>query len=199
MGGFGSGRPAYYGSVEDRLQLDIRRFRREGWIRGPGGTMTWRRDGEAFASLGYTVEPGAVRLRYNSHDDDGNPLAVNIRIPVTTRPCRYGGQRHYWACPHCGRRCEVIVSGWGGRGWGCRKCLRLRYRSQALAPHDRMLARGQKILGRLKALEPSDPASAIKPKWMRWRTFNRQVGLADDLIGAADMAFMGRFLGRAYK
>ena len=51
MGGWGSGRPGQHGVLERRLRLDVRVFRRRGWLVLSGrGLMRWSDDGEETAS-----------------------------------------------------------------------------------------------------------------------------------------------------
>lgn len=85
--------------------------------------------------------------------------------------------------------------GWGGRGWGCRVCLQLRYQSQRQLTMYRTLHRARSILARLGAIDPNDPRSATKPKWMRWATFNRQVSHATRLM-TTGFSMMGSRIAR---
>ena len=58
------------------------------------------------------------------------PSAVTvagIRAEVVSVALTYG-PRYYFRCPYCGRRCEALYL--VGRDMGCRRCLRLGYRSQ---------------------------------------------------------------------
>ena len=80
--------------------------------------------------------------------------------------------------------------------WGCRKCLRLRYQSQRLAPADRMQRRADALYERA-GIDYRD--TVVKHKWMRWRTYNRLIDRANALSSDADAAFLYRMrrLGRA--
>ena len=68
MGGLGSGRWARGNrrqTLDDVLQLDVRRLSRQGLLRaGKGGTITWHSDGEATSSIRYTCTERALELRY---------------------------------------------------------------------------------------------------------------------------------------
>lgn len=76
--------------------------------------------------------------------------------------------------------------------WGCRRCMRLRYHSQGLAPADRLERRADQLYARAGV---EDDAGLIhKHKWMRWRTFNRLMDQANDLAGAADASFALRIM-----
>lgn len=188
MGGYGSGRPRRHGVIEQRLRLDVRTFRRRGWLaRNHAGVLRWSQDGEETGSLGYRIDDDSMVLTYQTKDDDGQVLPIQITVPIRRLPCRYGGHRHYWKCPRCVRWCEVLLSGWGGRAWACRHCLRLRYACQGLAPFHRLQRRARKIFDKLDG----DADYAVKRKWMRWRTFDRLVTQAQDLDARADRLFAG--------
>ncbi len=74
-----------------------------------------------------------------------------------------------------------------GQYWGCRKCLRLRYLSQGLAPGERLERRANGIYRRLG---DADAEGLVhKPKGMRWKTFNRLIAQANELAGEADANF----------
>jgi hypothetical protein len=47
---------------------------------------------------------------------------------VVTHP-HFGGERSWFACPSCGRRCGVLYQPGAGDAWACRRCHRLTYRS----------------------------------------------------------------------
>lgn len=55
-------------------------------------------------------------------------LIGDARVDITTARLTYG-QRHYFRCPRCGRRCEAVYI--LARVPACRKCHHLGFRSQA--------------------------------------------------------------------
>ena len=66
----------------------------------------------------------------------GCPLPVTLdahgtTLRMTSVDLTYG-RRWYFLCPHCGRRVEAVY--FVGRDMGCRRCLRLGYRSQKSRP-----------------------------------------------------------------
>jgi hypothetical protein len=64
MGGRGSGRPAQRAILEQRLRLDIRMFRRRGWLTAsPSGVLQWSQDGEAMGEFGVPVRTTADGLQ----------------------------------------------------------------------------------------------------------------------------------------
>lgn len=188
MGGYGSGRQGWRGVIEHRLRLDVRTFRRRGWLDAGemDGVLRWWRDGEETASLRCRIDAAAMVLNYTATDESGQPVPVEVTVPMARSACRFGGHRHYWLCPRCWRRCEVLAS--GGRGFACRRCLRLRYACQGLAPVDRLQARADKIAARLEG----DGEFLLKPKWMRWRTFHRLAEQAQAFDVEADALFEQR-------
>jgi len=193
MGGYGSGRPRLHGQIEQRLRLDVRMFRQRGWlVPGHTGTLHWSQHGEQIASIRYQVRNTTVVLSYQTRDGDDQPLPVEITVLLESIPCRYGGRRYYWLCPRCARRREVLMLGWGGRGWACRRCLQLRYACQGLRPADRVQRRASKMFERLGG----DYELTVKPKWMRWRTFHRKVAKAQEMDARADMMFAARCMSR---
>jgi hypothetical protein len=189
MGGYGSGRPATRVSIEGQRRLDVRMLRRRGWLHhGNSGTWTWSQAGEEVGAISYAILEGAVDLNYSISDDDDAKIAVRIRVPLVQTDCHFGGTRNYFRCPHCYRRCEVIVMTTNGRTWGCRKCLPLRYESQALAPAYRIQRRADALYS--SAGRDLGDAFVQKHKWMRWRTFNRLMDRANRLSQCADAAFL---------
>ena len=199
MGGYGSGRSGWRGVIEGRRRMDIRWMRWRGWlIPGAEGSLSWSSNGESAGTASYRVDAdlGHIELLYSVRDDDGDSWErVQIRVPITRAPCRYGGERTYWRCPRCWRRCEVIVMASGGRTWGCRTCLGLRYTSQGLDTRHRLQHRADSIYARLGG--DGDADWIPKPPRMRWRTFNRLMDQANDLATRADGAFALRFAALA--
>jgi len=188
MGGYNSGRHGWRGVIEQRRRLDVRRFQQYNLLNKPGsaGIWRWSQDGETTGTVGYLVRDDTLELRYTASDEDGSQ-DIRYWIGVERGACRYGGHRFYWRCPFCHRRCEVLAMAHAGREWACTRCLRLRYVSQGLAPADRMQRRADAIYDRLGG---SDAEGMVyKPKWMRWRTFNRLMEQADYFAGESDAAF----------
>ena len=96
-------------------------------------------------------------------------------IALTYKATNFNGKRAWFVCPHCyrhvGRLFWPVYGGWAFR---CRHCWRLRYYSQRLTPEWRARNQAEKIVQRLggKGNAIFDPFP-VKPKWMRWSTYNR--------------------------
>ena len=92
---------------------------------------------------------------------------VTARIRFTTTPLHFGGCRVWMLCPRCDGRTRVMFA--GHSKIGCRRCLRVRYRSQCGDGKDRAHLAIAKIERRLIARR----GRYDKPKGMLWRTFHR--------------------------
>ncbi len=119
-----------------------------GHQRGPGpgegrssGTP-WRGIVEETPAIWVSWVVGAARragYKTPAHLEVRRQRAHLVSVPLTYGP------RWYFLCPHCGRRCEALYL--KGRDFGCRRCLRLGYRSQkyratsCYAVLDRLFAR----------------------------------------------------------
>jgi hypothetical protein len=128
----GAGRPGWKGKAEHRVSLDVRRLARGSFL-APGMAYSWQwsRDGEACASVAASTSRAGDRLtlRYRWTPDGGEPANVECQIRLETTPCHYGGERTWFSCPRCGRRCAVAY--FAGALFACRKCLNLAYASQS--------------------------------------------------------------------
>lgn len=134
MGSYASGRyrTRNRGAVEGTLQLDIRVLRRKGFVR-PGqatsGTMTWSRNGRPQSSIRLTMDlvnpdAGLARLCYTVGGEDRSQTIV-----INSQPCRFGGRRFYFRCPHYHDRVLVLCFVHGH--FASRDYHRLAYRSQS--------------------------------------------------------------------
>ena len=92
---------------------------------------------------------------------------VTAQIRFTTTPLNFGGFRVWMLCPRCAGRARVMFAGVGKIG--CRRCLRVRYRSRRGDAKDRAHLAIAKIEKRLITRRNR----FYKPKGMLWRTFHR--------------------------
>lgn len=194
MGGYGSGRPARWATVEGcrSLKLDVNRITRgvrdnlRGLTDGQRITTsfawTWAASGDAspWASVlvTLTLDPwrGHARLRFDVDHAHRRTGPQDQTIQMETSPCRYGGRRWWWRCPATGRRCATLYLPNGGtrflsRGAGA---YRLKYASQGGGPLDHSqaaMARLHRKLGSVPGCfdDPLPP----RPKGMRHATYDR--------------------------
>ena len=55
---------------------------------------------------------------------------IGFQVGLATSKTRFGGDRLWFVCPLCGRRCESIYRHGGRKNAGCRICLNVKYRKQ---------------------------------------------------------------------
>lgn len=160
------------------------------------GAWAWTREGERVASIGYEATwhgPGfgSLRLQYTI-TQDGERLEKDYCIRLIGRPLRFGGFRWYSACPVTGRPVLKLYMVQGT--FVARTAIRPlpTYASQRAGRGlDRIIERRWAL--RRKLGDPGDLFCELtKPKWMRWRTFQRYADLDDRLAEAEDGAFLGR-------
>lgn len=163
MGGMGSGRSGFRRIAEYTKRIDIREWRRRGYLKGSWGfTWSWNVGGEPTGSIGVATSADAVTLRYTILGDE--PVPIGERIGLRTRPCRFGGRREYFTCPRCGRAAEVLYIA-AGR-FRCRKCACVGYAIENLEKR----WRADRRYRQLETLLGSDGS---KPRRMRWTTYRQ--------------------------
>ena len=197
MGGPGSGNRWRYGAkstTDDYRILDVRRLARKGALRpGYWGGWEWMRDGETVASIQMRAEQDRVVLVYRHRSGDGEWKDEQYPVRIVRTPCSLGGSRPWFICPAvgCGRRVAILF---GGGIFACRHCYQLAYASAREHESDRATRRADKLRARL-GWEPGIlNGNGDKPKWMRWRTFQRLVA-AHDAFVSESLATMALRLG----
>jgi len=99
-------------------------------------------------------------------------------IILTPRSTRFGGHQWYFVCPVMNRCCSVLWRPPGATRFCCRQAWgrAVAYSSQFLDPDNRAHRGKAKIKARLIGdYDPDEWELPPKPKWMRWRTYNRYV------------------------
>ncbi len=145
---YGAGRPARHGKAEHYRRIDIRRWAREGFLtQGRYFGWQWQQDGETVASIGVRVnQPDMLTLIYRwQNGEDWQDETVPIRLAKTS--CHFGGHRHWFICPHCGRKAAILYLASGK--WYCRKSLKLAYACQSEDQLDRLRRKSTKLEERL--------------------------------------------------
>lgn len=179
MGGYGSGRHGGRPTADTSLRIDAAWLVRTGHARPgatAGGTLTWSRNGEPYASVGYTADmsdpdAGELRLSYKRGSGaDAEQVRQTIRFDWTEP--HYGGRRWSFICPYSGRRSRKLYLPPGGDRFAGSAAWRLPYASQRVEhsqrPFDAMF-RIQKKLG----CDEGWDAGLFRPKGMHRRTFER--------------------------
>lgn len=138
MGGYGSGGGGYNSkyAVEEALSFSIYDVIGKSGFFPRTGSLSWSRNGEHFASIGYDIlcnnsngDP-FIELEYNRN---GESVRERIRVLKTLQP--FGNFRYWMFCPllrngyTCNRRCYKMYSSPGQKYFGCRRCMNLTYQS----------------------------------------------------------------------
>ena len=174
MGGAGSGNRWRNGArkkCEDLLYLRISDLRKSRLL-APGrrGELTWNVGGRPSGSIGIFVEEGSLELTYHRRGPAQEWRHVHEVIALDSTEQQFGGERRWFICPSCNRRCAVLYD---GNGFRCRVCLDLSYRSQSEDPRFRCLSKARKLRQRLGGTASVPLRLADKPRGMHWRTYNR--------------------------
>lgn len=149
-------------------------------LHGLAGTL-WERQCAQHRHL----QPNAITLDYSA-----NGKHQRHGVPITQTACHLEGNRPWWLCPRCGRRCAIL---YGGAVFVCRKCAALHYPTQHSSNVDKAILRAEAIRLRL-GWKPgiANPGSG-KPKGMHWETFTRLLAQHERYANAAGSWMAARF------
>lgn len=180
---YGAGRPGWRRRCEHLHRVDLRELRRHGLLQSRSPfAWRWTCGGEPSGSITLTCYANCIRFSYSWTPHGGEPKQQSYDFGLAHTSCHFGGCRPWFICRWCRRR-VVAVYGLSGDGYfGCRHCLRLGYLSES----EDALGRLHRKMGKLRArLDDCD----MRPKWMRWRTFERIHDKMDAVDAALDLAF----------
>ena len=171
--------------------------RQQIWTVGKLKTVCGRSSSLRRGGLPVRGEPHSRGSRWPSARDENahRPwLRRNRSNSVHTTPLHFGGCRVWMVCARCNGRARVIFAGYGKIG--CRRCLRVRYRSQCGDAKDRAHLAIAKIERRLITRRNR----FYKPKGMLWRTFHRLCDRYDhhDAVLNASLVRAVQRLGRRF-
>jgi hypothetical protein len=175
-------RPRQRASLESGLKLDINRLARRGFIRpgaatGPVG-IRWTN-----SYFDEEVASGIITTDMSGRDEGWFRIQIgqlDQRIILVARPRHFGGRQWYFICPYTNRRVSVLWMPPGARDFSSRQRWgrQVAYNSQFLDRDNRAHQGKAKLNSKLCSIGGFDPDAwdlAPKPKWMRWRTYNRAV------------------------
>lgn len=130
-------------------------------------------------------ESGRVRLRYTTTRWDAERRESDYWIKLETTPQPFGGRRWWFTCPRTGRRVAKLYLPNGAFTFAARLAYRLAYPCQREPAHDRALRRAFKLRAKLGA-DGGIGDYVAKPKWMRWRTYERAMTRIDRVERVVD-------------
>jgi hypothetical protein len=182
MGGHGSGRYCRWSNtttLEEVKRIDIRYMRRQGLLRpNRTGSLNWTYNGEPAGDIRYSCHADRIVFNYRFRSGGGDWEPVEQVVYFDRTPCHIGGDRLWFRCPYCHRRCDVLAI--ADKYPACRKCYRLPYRSQC----EDCLGRLQRRQEKLEAMLWGD-----KRKWWRKAKRERLEAEWERIAIAADDAF----------
>ncbi|MEJ1938352.1 hypothetical protein WDZ92_49790, partial [Nostoc sp. NIES-2111] len=116
---------------------------------------------------------GSLRLVFDVQHFTTPSGPQDQTIVLRTIPCHFGGHRWAFVCPV--RRCRVtrLYLPNGGSTFAGRLAYRLGYQSQRGTREDRAWTVIREVNSRLGEPEAQRLYWPQKPKWMRWRTYDR--------------------------
>jgi hypothetical protein len=173
-------RPLQRVRLESGFKLNLNSLARRGIIKpgsitGPVG-IAWTDGytGQQIAS-GYITadmsgeQTGWLRIRLGRLDQ---------RVFLVARRRHFGGRQWFFMCPHLHSLATVLWMPPGAHSFACRERWRrqVAYASQFMDRDARAHRAKAKINSRLCSIGGFDPDKwdlPPKPKWMRWRTYNR--------------------------
>jgi len=194
MGGYGSGRtggrPTYERTDSYRLSAQMLRSipHRVGCT--ASGSFTWSCDGDPVFQVDYFLDATHpnfpfINLTHPIRTDDEREHTY--RVSLTSTPMRFGGRRWWWLCPRTGSRAFVLYLPNGGYEFWSHAAYRLGYACQRETTTDRLMRRARKLNralgGEGGAIGDQPPG---KPKWMRWKTWERKYREWDEADRRAD-------------
>jgi len=195
MGGYGSGRSGGRPTIEacGSYSLNINAFIRGGLRSGILGSSRIK-FGDGF-EVAITIDCRSewqpfFELEHYSYREGEEDL-VRYRVGLQwTRP-HFGGVRWWFVCPRMQDRCGKLFLPRGARYFWSRDAYRLKYQSQRETRCDRAIRRSRKVYRKLGGIGDGwDEGTPDKPKWMRWRTYERLAARREDAELEADSLFV---------
>jgi hypothetical protein len=190
-------RPLQRVRLESGLKLNLNRLARRGFIR-PGAitgpvSIAWteKYTGDEIAAGLITADMSGIQGWFRIQVAD-----LDQRIMLTTRRRHFGGHQWYFVCPYTNRPASVLWKPPDTHSFASRQKWKrqVAYASQFM---DRV-ARGHQGAAAIKSrlcsiggFAPDEWDLPPKPKWMRWRTYNRMVEKFDQYEAMVEKGLLG--------
>jgi len=119
-------------TVEESLDIDMKTFAKNVDLTSSAtGYTRWRSAFGKESRIGWQINPcHSVRLRYSVTDISNETKYHDYEVLIETTPCHYGGERWWFLCPVCFRRCRILYQPPDQSVFACRICHNLSYKSQ---------------------------------------------------------------------
>jgi hypothetical protein len=182
------------------LKLDLNHLARKGFIKF-GANISTR--GISWNSHRGEIASGAITADMTDPSHAWFRIAIGSfvqQITLVSRPRHYGGRQWFFVCPVTGGFATVLWKPPGAgrfcsrRAWG----RRVAYASQFLDRDSRAHYGQSRINSRLCSIGQFDPADwkfPPKPRWMRWKTYNRYEEKFDNYEQILDDSLFGKLGG----
>ena len=165
--------------LQDGLKLDLNRLARRGFIKF-GANIGLRGIAWTGSHCG-EVAHGIVSAEMSDPHDTWFRVQIGDsiqRIGLVSRPRHFGGRQWFFLCPATYRLATVLWMPPGANRFCSRHAWgrQVAYASQFLDRDNRAHHGQAKINSRLCSIgkfDPDDSEFPPKPKWMRWKTYNR--------------------------
>jgi hypothetical protein len=172
-------RPRYRACLQEGLKLDLNRLARKGHIKfgadvGAQG-IVWR------SSLEREIATGIITADMTDPNHAWFRIGIGgfeQRITLVSRPRHFGGRQWFFVCPITHALATVLWKPPGASKFCSRQAWgrQVAYHSQFQDAATRAQLRKERIKARLIGdLDPDEWDLPPKPKWMRWKTYNRYV------------------------
>jgi hypothetical protein len=175
-------RPCQRVRLESGLKLDINSLARRGFIHpgavsGPVG-IRW-----TDSYFDREIASGTIRSDLRGPNEGYLHIqlgSLDQQIVMVACKRHFGGHQWFFVCPDTARRAMVLWKPPGARYFCCRQRWgrQVAYTSQCMTPIDRAHRGKAKINSQLCSIGGFDPDEwdiPPKPKWVRWRTYDRAV------------------------
>lgn len=129
-----------------------------------------------------------LELEHDSRASN-SPGQQRYRVGLVTTPQPLGGVRWWFVCPRTGRRAVRLLLPLGGNQFRSRQAYGLGYGSQREDAKGRAQLQAEKIYRQLRGEGHWMDGAPDKPKWMRWRTYERKAARLDHYCARFDGAW----------
>jgi hypothetical protein len=199
LGGFGSGRHGGTVTAEGTASYiiaasSLTRARLQMGLCATG-TLHFGEERLAVEVKVDTIDPSDpfIELTHQTRDDREGDRIVRDRIRLIWTVPTYGGRRWWFLCPRTGRKTTKLYLPNGGWHFWSRRAYGLGYACQREGRFDRLQRRAAKLNRQLGGEGwRSWDTPPIKPKWMRWRTYERKYERWERAVEKADEEFAVR-------
>jgi hypothetical protein len=189
-------RPRQRICLQEGLKLDINLLARRGLI--APGSATGPHSIRWVNSNGQVIASGWISA--DMQGDMEGWLHIQIgqlqqTITLATLPRHYGGRQWFFMCPVTNRRASILWLPRGERQFASKHAWpgKVAYRSQFMTAMDRAHLGKERIKQRLiGGLDPHEWDFPPKPKWMRWKTYQRYVERFERYEAALDAGALSR-------